>query len=108
MHVGPTVFGASTVGVMPISSCELCAADRMTTWWFEDDLCGVAECDACGVPMVVWKTHDPAPPADVKAALLDRLRSVADEHGPRNYWIDDRLRTIPDHYHAHARRRPFT
>jgi len=21
------------------------------------------------------------------------------------YWIDDRLRTIPTHYHAHSRRR---
>jgi hypothetical protein len=21
------------------------------------------------------------------------------------YWIDDRLRSIPTHYHAHARRR---
>jgi hypothetical protein len=22
------------------------------------------------------------------------------------FWIDDTLRSIPDHYHAHARRRP--
>lgn len=58
--------------------------------------------------MVVWKCHRSDPPDDVKAVLWARLRTVADEHGPRNYWIDDRLRTIPDHYHAHARRRPFT
>lgn len=90
-----------------VASCELCAADRTTTWWFDDELCWVAECDSCGVPMVVWKVHDPSPPDDVRAELWERLRRVADEHGPADYWIDDRLRTIPDHYHAHARRRPF-
>jgi hypothetical protein len=75
----------------------------MTTWWYEDDVCWVAECEACGVPMVVWKRHDPDPPDDVREALLARLREVADVHGPSSYWIDDHLRTIPDHYHAHAR-----
>lgn len=80
----------------------------MTTWWHEDDLCWVAECDACGVPMVVWKVHDPDPPEEVRALLLEHLRLVAAEHGPADHWIDERLRTIPDHYHAHARRRPFT
>ena len=93
---------------MSIPSCELCAADHLTTRWFDDEMCWVAECDACGVPMVVWKVHDPSPPPAVEAVLLDRLRAVADDVGPPNYWIDDRLRTIPDHYHAHARRRPFT
>lgn len=78
----------------------------MTTWWFEDDVCWVAECESCSVPMVVWKLHDPNPSSEVTAMMLDRLRTVADEHGPENYWIDDTLRTIPDHYHAHARRRP--
>ena len=90
------------------TECELCSASRLTTWWFEDDLCWVAECDSCGVPMVVWKSHDPDPPVEVKTALWERLSEVADLHGPQRYWIDDRLRTIPDHYHAHARRRPFT
>lgn len=79
----------------------------MTTWWFEDGVCWVAECESCSVPMVVWKHHDAEPPEAVKAEMLERLRVVADEHGPSNYWIDEALRTIPDHYHAHARRRPF-
>jgi hypothetical protein len=78
----------------------------MTTWWFEDDVCWIAECDSCGVPIVVWKVHDPNPPEGVNVVMLDRLRTVADEHGPESYWIDDTFRTIPDHYHAHARRRP--
>jgi hypothetical protein len=58
--------------------------------------------------MVVWKRHGADPPPDVRERMLEQLRLVADEHGPSSYWIDDTLRTIPDHYHAHARRRPFT
>jgi hypothetical protein len=92
---------------MSSSNCELCAADRMTTWWFEDEVCWVAECESCCVPMVVWKRHAPDPPAELREEMLARLRAVADRQGPPDYWIDERLRTIPDHYHAHARRRPF-
>ena len=43
-------------------ACELCAADRVTEWFYEDDECWIAECEACYVPMVVWKRHDPNPP----------------------------------------------
>lgn len=96
------------VGSTVPSICELCVAVKMTTWYYEDATCWVAECESCSVPMVVWKQHDPNPPADLKDQMLGKLRGVADVHGPENYWIDDALRTIPDHYHAHARRRwPF-
>ena len=77
----------------------------MTTWWHEDDVCWVAECDACGVPLVVWKQHGADPPAEARAHMEARLRAVADVHGPTRYWVDDQPRTIPDHYHAHARHR---
>ena len=75
-------------------------------------MCWIAECESCSVPMVVWRRHDPQPAADERARLLLALRRVAEEvygiadsdEGDR-FWIDDRLRTIPDHYHAHARPR---
>ncbi|MEY2965979.1 MAG: hypothetical protein RLY50_29, partial [Actinomycetota bacterium] len=38
--------------------CELCEAARMTEWFFEDDEMWIAECESCGVPMVVWREHD--------------------------------------------------
>lgn len=91
--------------------CELCEAARLTEWYHEDEECWVAECEACFVPMVVWKQHDPAPPEEVRARLVERLGVVADRlwppgEGGRPAWIvDDVLRTIPDHYHAHARPR---
>jgi hypothetical protein len=88
------------------STCELCEASPFTRWFHSDDLCWIAECDSCGVPMVVWRVHDPSPPPDVRAALHERLAAVVGEHSPDRFWIDDTLRSIPDHYHAHARRRP--
>lgn len=91
-------------------ACELCQAARLSEWFYEDDVCWVAECESCGVPMVVWKVHDPAPPDDVKAALHARLAVVVgefyvDEQGGSAHTVDDVLRTIPTHYHAHARGR---
>ena len=45
-----------------------CARRRGSPPWFhEDELCWIAECEICAVPMVVWKAHDPDPPDDVKA-----------------------------------------
>ena len=56
--------------------CELCAAARFTEWFYEDDECWIAECESCSVPMVVWRVHDPDPPADVKARLHAKLATV--------------------------------
>jgi hypothetical protein len=91
---------------MPDESCELCEATPFTEWFHSDELCWIAECDSCGVPMVVWRVHDPDPPADVRSALRDRLETVMRDRFGEPFWIDDRLRSIPDHYHAHARPRP--
>jgi hypothetical protein len=86
-------------------SCELCEAARLTTWYHDDDECWIAECEACSVPMVVWRRHDPVPDDETRARLHARLAAVADGLFAQGYVIDDRLRTIADHYHAHARPR---
>ena len=88
-----------------VADCELCEAARLTEWFYEDDECWVAECEACSVPMIVWRTHDPRPPDDVKAALHARLAAVVGEHFDDDHYVDDNLRSIPTHYHAHARPR---
>lgn len=87
------------------ASCELCEAARLTRWFHEDDECWIAECEACDVPMVVWRAHDPNPPDDVKARLHERLDAVVEQHFDDDHYIDDNLRSIPTHYHAHARSR---
>lgn len=97
----------SDLGPLPFDpACELCQAAPITERYYEDDLCWVAECEACFVPMVVWKAHDPHPPEEVRVVLLTQLRRVASSLFSDDWFVDDRLRTIPEHYHAHARRRP--
>jgi hypothetical protein len=84
-------------------ACELCEAARLTEWFYEDDACWIAECEACAVPMVVWRIHDPRPPREVKEALHARLAAVVASHFGYDHYVDDNLRSIPAHYHAHAR-----
>jgi hypothetical protein len=87
-------------------SCELCEANPLTRWWFEDRLCWVAECESCGVPMVVWREHGSVPPPADVVAMIERLTSVAEEaFVNEEFFVDRRMRQIPDHFHAHARRR---
>ncbi|MEN9644440.1 MAG: hypothetical protein RL238_1109 [Actinomycetota bacterium] len=86
-------------------TCELCEAAALTDRFYEDDLCWVAECESCWVPMVVWKRHDPNPPGEIRIVLLSRLREVAGSHFDFEPWVDENMRSIPTHYHAHARPR---
>jgi hypothetical protein len=82
--------------------CDLCRAERRTRWYHEDDVCWIAECEICEVPMVVWRHHGTAPPAEHRAHMLERLGEVATaEFG--DFYVDDHMRNIPDHYHAHGR-----
>ena len=83
--------------------CDLCEEARMTTWYHEDELCWIAECEICAVPMVVWRRHEAAPPDDVKAELHARLADVVAEYFEFEHYVDDNMRNIPDHYHAHGR-----
>jgi hypothetical protein len=77
----------------------------MTTWYYEDDVCWIAECESCSVPMVVWREHSATPPDLIKAHLHQQLAAVVAAHFDFVHFVDDNLRTIPDHYHAHARPR---
>ncbi|HXW35509.1 MAG TPA: hypothetical protein VEJ87_13100 [Acidimicrobiales bacterium] len=93
-----------TTGPGTSPDCELCQAARLTTWYHEDDLCWVADCEICGVPMVVWKRHAVEPAPEELDAMLGRLAEVADEVLGQGTWSFDKvMRQIPDHFHAHAR-----
>jgi hypothetical protein len=84
--------------------CELCEAAVVTKRYFEDDVCWIGDCEICLVPMVVWRVHDASPPPEVRRHLHDALGVVASAEFTETTWsIDDHMRNIPDHYHAHAR-----
>lgn len=84
--------------------CELCEAAPITPRHFEDEVCWIADCESCDVPMVVWHRHGSTPPEADVAHMLARLESVASERfGSDGYRLDQIMRQIPDHFHAHAR-----
>src|SRR5215470_11345305 len=77
--------------IQRVEACDLCKAARLTPWYHEDDICWIAECEICEVPMVVWRSHGTAPPADQVAHMHARLREVAAAHFGEIY-IDDHMR----------------
>jgi len=52
--------------------------------------------------MVVWRWHGTEPPAGDLEHMQRALREVA-AHEVGEFWVDDHMRDIPDHWHAHAR-----
>src|SRR6186713_1558785 len=83
--------------------CPLCEAARITPWFHEDDICWIAECEICSVPMVVWRGHGTNPPSAELEHMHAQLAEVVSVHFVFEHYIDDNMRNIPDHYHAHAR-----
>lgn len=87
-------------------TCLLCRAERLTPWQHEDDLCWIADCFQCATPMVVWKRHGIEPPEDERRHMIEHLTRVGEERfGESNggIWLDREMRSIPDHFHVHAR-----
>jgi hypothetical protein len=53
--------------------------------------------------MVVWRRHGTAPSATELTHMHEQLAEVAYEQLSVGHYVDDNMRRIPDHYHAHAR-----
>src|SRR5438128_476590 len=70
-----------------MDGCQLCAAERVTAWHYEDDDCWVADCLVCATPMIVWRTHG-LPDDELEALLLARLARVAEERYPPGHRAD--------------------
>ena len=83
-------------------TCDLCEAARLTRWYSEDDVCWVADCEICEVPMVVWRRHAIDPSADELAHMNAALARAAEQLFV-TWVVDGHRRNIPDHWHAHAR-----
>lgn len=85
-----------------VATCQLCRAERLTPWHHEDDICWIAECELCAVPMVVWRWHGTEPPREHVEHMLQRLREITEKELGA-FYVDDHMRNIPDHWHAHGR-----
>lgn len=97
----------SLVSKVGSALCQLCEAAVLSERFYEDEDCWIAECESCGVPMVVWKRHGNSPPDSLINSMVERLKLVGDSFfGIEEFYIDQKMRQIPDHYHAHARKIP--
>ena len=87
-----------------VEDCDLCEAARFTHWYLEDETCWVADCEVCSVPMVAWRHHGTEPSDADRAHMVEQLRRAGhDRFGDVAFEIDQVMRQIPDHWHAHAR-----
>jgi len=92
-----------------MAACELCELARTTRWYAEHDepfRFVIIDCDSCDVPMAVLGEHRSSITDEERAVLREALTRLADEMYPQGWTFDDRMRQIPDHYHAHARPYP--
>ena len=84
--------------------CELCEAARFTHWYYEDEICWIADCEACSTPMAVWKSHGTEPEPGEVDWMLECLTEVGlDRFGEGVASVDRTMRQVPDHFHAHLR-----
>src|SRR2546430_10095175 len=74
-------------GVTRVDGCDLCRAARITPWYYEDEICWIAECEICEVPMVVWRYHGTTPPDQHVAHMRERLTEVAAKQFGE-FWVD--------------------
>lgn len=84
--------------------CQLCVNEKITPRYYEDHVCWVAICKDCGVPMVVLRRHSVTPTDEEKEHMRRILFRAFGAWAPG--WamrLDEKRRTIPDHWHAHAR-----
>jgi len=69
--------GESRTGFVRVDGRGLCRAARLTPWYHEDEVCWIAKCELCEVPMAVWRHHGTAPPDEHVAHMQERLGEVA-------------------------------
>lgn len=85
-----------------IPQCELCVRDRVTRWYYEDDLVAIFDCKspACGLPMVVLKRHTMSPTPEE----VEHMEAVARQAFGESVTFRKNQRTIADHFHWHVLR----
>lgn len=86
-------------------SCQLCnlckGTGTITRKYFENDDMLIVDCATCFVPMAVWRTHV----AHITYAQKKYVEDIIRREFPwGNYYIDDNMKSIPEHYHCHLRR----
>ena len=78
--------------------CELCKAEPITKWFYEDETVWVALCRTCNVPMIVLRRHGEA--TERELGYMEGVAHVLFLQG-KTGWIRKEQRKILDHAHWH-------
>ena len=82
--------------------CPLCApVEKRTNWYFEDNICWVADCESCGIPMVVLKRHETLPEIYEQVHMNNITRLLFGEKRK----IRSTMKKIKNHYHFHVEKK---
>lgn len=83
--------------------CQLCKAEQRTPWFGYNDVCWVAMCSQCNVPMVVLWDHRTVVSSAEADRMIESLSLAARKFFRGPWYIDSKMRAIPTHAHMHAR-----
>ena len=89
--------------------CKLCrlvsGLDRTTRVYYEDRDVLICDCETCMVPMAVAKNHLATLSSRDIDIIVRRLTETAKGFFKGDdFYIDYKMRAIPEHWHVHARR----
>ncbi|MCK4358985.1 MAG: hypothetical protein KAW92_09625 [Candidatus Cloacimonetes bacterium] len=85
--------------------CELCKAEKLTHWYYEDDLIWIADCKTCKCPMTVLRKHHKTFTNEEKFYIIDKIMEL---FGRTAYkYIDWNMKTIKNHAHCHLRGKKY-
>lgn len=91
------------------TACELCTLTRTTHWYVERSTplrFAILDCDSCDVPMAVLGAHRAAATEEERSVMQRELTEIAVAKWGEDWFFDDHMRQIPDHYHCHVRPLP--
>jgi len=77
------------------SSCPLCRGKKLSEWFWNDEVCWVAECTHCHQPMIVLNHH-----GEPTEKELQHMKIVSKKLFPDKGWRGVR-RQIQGHFHEH-------
>ena len=84
--------------------CKLVQGNVVTRKYYEDNKWIIVDCKTCNIPMIVYKEHIMIP----KIQHRWQVEELFKQHVNVNhavFFIDERMKCIPDHYHCHYRRK---
>ena len=80
-----------------MAECELCKLERLTKWYYEDDVIVICDCLTCGMPMLVFRSHGDRSLAEEHHAR----KKIIELYGKRLVKVRMKSRKIRGHRHWH-------